>query len=52
MGGHALLLANPKPTRGEILKGMEGHLCRCGAHVRIIDAIEAASHMTTSGGEK
>jgi len=52
MGGHALLLANPKPTRDEILKGMEGHLCRCGAHVRIIDAIEAASHMTTSGGEK
>jgi aerobic-type carbon monoxide dehydrogenase small subunit (CoxS/CutS family) len=52
MGGHALLLENPKPSRDEILKGMEGHLCRCGAHVRIVDAIEAASHMAASGGGK
>ena len=50
MGGHALLTANPKPTRDEILHGMEGHLCRCGAHVRIVDAIEAASHAPTVGG--
>jgi nicotinate dehydrogenase subunit A len=52
MGGHALLMSNPKPTRDEILKGMEGHLCRCGAHVRIVDAIESASHMSASGGGK
>ncbi len=52
MGGHALLLQNPKPTRDEIAKGMEGHLCRCGAHVRIIDAIEQASHAPASGGAK
>ena len=52
VGGHALLMSNPKPTRDEILKGMEGHLCRCGAHVRIVDAIESASHMSASGGGK
>ena len=50
MGGTALLMANPKPTRDEIVKGMEGHLCRCGAHVRIIDAIEQASHAAATGG--
>ena len=52
MGGHALLMSNPKPTRDEIMKGMEGHLCRCGAHVRIVDAIESASHMPALGGAK
>ena len=50
LGAHALLLANPKPTRAEIVRGMERHLCRCGAHVRIIDAIESASAVTVGGG--
>lgn len=43
LGAHALLAANPHPTREEIVRGMEGHLCRCGAHQRIIAAIEVAS---------
>jgi aerobic-type carbon monoxide dehydrogenase small subunit (CoxS/CutS family) len=49
MGAHALLLANPRPTRAEIGQGMERHLCRCGAHVRIVDAIAAASAATAGG---
>jgi aerobic-type carbon monoxide dehydrogenase small subunit (CoxS/CutS family) len=52
MGGTALLANNPKPTREEIVKGMDGHLCRCGAHAGIIDAIEAASHTAATGGGK
>jgi aerobic-type carbon monoxide dehydrogenase small subunit (CoxS/CutS family) len=52
MGGHALLMNNPKPSREEIVKGMEGHLCRCGAHKGIVEAIEAASHAPASGGAK
>jgi aerobic-type carbon monoxide dehydrogenase small subunit (CoxS/CutS family) len=43
LGAHALLAANPHPTREQIVQGMEGHLCRCGAHQRIIAAIETAS---------
>jgi aerobic-type carbon monoxide dehydrogenase small subunit (CoxS/CutS family) len=43
MGAQALLNGNAKPTRAEIVQGLEGHLCRCGAHVRIIAAVEAAS---------
>ena len=39
---HGLLASNPTPTRQEILDGMEDNLCRCGAHVRIIEAIQSA----------
>ena len=43
LGAHALLAANPHPTREQIVQGMEGHLCRCGAHQRIVAAIQSAS---------
>ncbi len=43
MAAHGLLLANPRPTRDDIVEHMEGNLCRCGAHVRIIQAIEVAA---------
>lgn len=49
MGAHALLLKNPKPTRSQIIDGMEPHLCRCGAHVRIVQAIESASAAMAGG---
>ncbi len=53
VGAQALLSANPRPTREQIVRGMEGHLCRCGAHVRIVAAIEqaAAQARTAGGGE-
>ena len=38
----ALLGRNPKPTRAQVVEAMEGNLCRCGAHVRILDAVQAA----------
>lgn len=43
MNAYALLLRNPHPTRAEILRGMEGNLCRCGAYKRIVEAVEAAA---------
>jgi len=45
-----LLAKNPKPTREQIIHGMEQNLCRCGAHTRIIDAIETAAG-TMKGGQ-
>jgi len=42
MNATGLLLANPEPTRQEIIEGMEDNFCRCGAHVRIIEAIQSA----------
>ncbi len=43
MTATGLLLKNPSPTRQEIIEGMEDNLCRCGAHVRIINAIQTAA---------
>ena len=43
MNAYALLLKTPKPTRAQIVAAMDDNLCRCGAHKRIIQAIESAS---------
>jgi len=43
MNAYGLLLRNPHLTREQIIEGMEDNLCRCGAHKRIIEAIESAS---------
>jgi len=40
---YSLLAGKPGITREEIIKGMDGNLCRCGAHLRIIQAIETAA---------
>ena len=40
MRTHWLLERNPDPTRGEIAKALEGHLCRCTGYLRIFDAVE------------
>ena len=51
MRAYGLLLEHPRPTREEIVRGMEGNLCRCGAHQRIIAAIETASGQRGGGDE-
>jgi aerobic-type carbon monoxide dehydrogenase small subunit (CoxS/CutS family) len=43
LGGYALLKKNPNPSEAEIIRGMNGHLCRCGAYQRIIAAIQQAA---------
>jgi aerobic-type carbon monoxide dehydrogenase small subunit (CoxS/CutS family) len=43
MNAVGLLNKNPKPTRQDIINGMEDNLCRCGAHIRIIQAVETAA---------
>jgi aerobic-type carbon monoxide dehydrogenase small subunit (CoxS/CutS family) len=45
----ALLHRNQEPTRAEIIQGMEHNLCRCGAHTRIIDAIQNAARDMKGG---
>jgi aerobic-type carbon monoxide dehydrogenase small subunit (CoxS/CutS family) len=46
----SLLKRNPSPGRDEIIDAMENNLCRCGAHNRIIQAIEAAAEKLNGGG--
>jgi len=43
LSAYSLLLRNPRPTEEEIVRGMENNLCRCGAHTRIIRAIQSAA---------
>ena len=47
-----LLVKNPSPTRSEIVAGMEENFCRCGAHTRIIDAVEDAAAKIRGGNRK
>ncbi len=49
MNAYGLLLNNPEPTRQEVIEGMEGNLCRCGAHIRIIEAIQSAGRVMQKG---
>ncbi|HET7267806.1 MAG TPA: (2Fe-2S)-binding protein [Oleiagrimonas sp.] len=43
MTAKALLKTNPQPTREDIKQALDGNLCRCGTHMRIVRAIERAA---------
>jgi nicotinate dehydrogenase subunit A len=43
MAASALLAKKPKPSRDEIIEGMNSNVCRCGVYQRIIEAIQIAS---------
>jgi nicotinate dehydrogenase subunit A len=43
MRAKALLDDNPSPTRGEIAEALDGNLCRCGTHPRILRAVARAA---------
>ncbi len=49
MQAYALLKKNSRPSPEQIIEGMEGNLCRCGAHTRIVKAVQAAA-MEMQGG--
>jgi nicotinate dehydrogenase subunit A len=39
----ALLQRNPSPTRADIAAALDGNICRCGTHNRIIRAVARAA---------
>jgi len=39
----ALLDRNPSPSRSEIAEALDGNLCRCGTHTRILRAVARAA---------
>jgi nicotinate dehydrogenase subunit A len=43
IGAKALLDRNPRPSRKEIAEALAWHLCRCGVHNRILDAVALAA---------
>ncbi len=48
--GYGLLLENVDPTREEIIRRMDRHLCRCGTYSRVVDAIQTAAVELKGGG--
>jgi aerobic-type carbon monoxide dehydrogenase small subunit (CoxS/CutS family) len=46
---YAFLREHPYPSRGEVIVGMDQNLCRCGAHVRIVDAVLSAAAAMRKG---
>jgi aerobic-type carbon monoxide dehydrogenase small subunit (CoxS/CutS family) len=46
---YSLLRENPRPSYSQIVEGMDGNLCRCGAHKRIIEAVQAAAKEMEGG---
>jgi nicotinate dehydrogenase subunit A len=43
IGAAALLRHTPSPTDAEVRRALDGHLCRCGAHNRIVRAVQRAA---------
>ena len=43
MTAAAFLASNPKPSENEMRKALDGNLCRCGTHMRILTAVRKAA---------
>ena len=52
MTAQALIDSKPQATRGEIKDALQGNLCRCGTHMRILRAIERVTTGHAAQGDK
>jgi len=46
---YGFLIENPQPTQDEIIAAMDDNLCRCGAHLRIVQAVQTAANLMQGG---
>jgi nicotinate dehydrogenase subunit A len=46
MATAALLARNKRPTNAQIRSALNGNLCRCGTHMRILRAVQRAVELT------
>jgi aerobic-type carbon monoxide dehydrogenase small subunit (CoxS/CutS family) len=51
MSGAALLARNNSPTPQDIIRSMEGNICRCGTYQRIILAVRKAGEVLKGGAK-
>ena len=49
MNAYSLLHKNPRSSTLEMIAGMDNNLCRCGAHTRIVRAMESAAKEMEGG---
>jgi len=52
LNAYSLLKENRQPSLEEIKAGMEDNLCRCGAHPRIVEAIQVAARVMKGAAQK
>ncbi len=50
MAAAALLWKNPHPTDEQIREALDGNLCRCGSHLRILRAVKRAAKILAEEG--
>ena len=50
MSSVGLLQANPSPSQAEIVQSLQGNVCRCGTHPRIVEAVRQAAKMMQEHG--
>ena len=43
LSAYSLLKKNASPSESEVLQAMDGNLCRCGTHPRIVKAVQTAA---------
>src|SRR5262249_48159388 len=51
MSALGLLTGEPQPTREEIVRSLNGNICRCGTYARIVPAVEQAARALKGGGQ-
>jgi aerobic-type carbon monoxide dehydrogenase small subunit (CoxS/CutS family) len=49
MSSVGLLRTTPNPNEAEIVQFLQGNVCRCGTHPRIIEAVQHAAKMMQEG---
>jgi carbon-monoxide dehydrogenase small subunit len=50
MSAAALLAENPRPSEADIVRSLEGNLCRCTGYVNIVAAVRKAAETLAAGG--
>jgi aerobic-type carbon monoxide dehydrogenase small subunit (CoxS/CutS family) len=51
MSSIGLLKANPDPSPADIVRGLQGNMCRCGTHPRIMEAVLNAAKASREPGQ-
>ncbi len=46
---YSLLLKNANPSKKDVIQTLDDNLCRCGAHTRMLDAVQSAAERMRSG---
>jgi carbon-monoxide dehydrogenase small subunit len=49
MKAYGFLARNPQPAEDDIILALDDNLCRCGSHVRIIQAVQTAADLMKGG---